>query len=417
MKAHYSLLLTGVFLGLFPVIGSLACDETNSNDDIDPDPGPAASLGPFAAASVVENIRYLGVIPSLGIGTYSLDNAVEGAGALISVYQNKLYALPDLETGGTVVEVYRIEGADLVLEGTIDTPEGSTPTDILVVDDTKAYMALPGIGFVWEIDLETLETVDEIELTGYAVDDDDPDTPADANPEPTAMAVRDGKLYVVLSQLYNALMMGREGVYVAVVDMETNTVEKVISDERGGYAYGGRPGGTGSEAIVDENGDLYISTKASWGFVSGQKGGWLRIPAGEEAFDPDWEMDLATFDLDIDGETVNADYPNFSVYAGGGIVYASVHIPAYDSDPPDWANDRSLGFVKVDLYNRTVDPLPLPTSNAYAGGVTMDGDYLAATMYTDEGTGIHVYDTVSETVVASPAVVTDAPVYVLVNVD
>jgi hypothetical protein len=370
-----------------------ACDEeSDASDDKNTkqkaDTSKYKGMGPYGVVSFVGETAFLGILDSLTGGDYMADEGFEVDAKYFFQNADKLWCFPDVSGTGTDIEIYNI-GQDnaLTREDILSTPGGAKPTDVLFVSDDKAYLALFEGGIVWEINPVTREQTAEIDLTEYTVGENS------TSPNPGGMAVKDGKLYVSLSQCYASMMMAEDGVYVAVIDMETNTVEQVIEDQRG-FSYGGRPGGTGTVVFVDESGDLYLNAigVGGWGFVEDQKGGFLRIKAGETEFDPDWEMDFAEYELTIDGETVTTDYLHFMVYAGDGIVYGTAHIPAHDSNPPDYVNDRNYSMVKVDLYNRTMEDLPLPATGAYASDMVMDGDLLVEPVLTDEGAGIWVYD-------------------------
>ena len=389
-----------------------ACDEetgANSKQSGDVKANKAyKGMGPYAVLSYVGESTFIGVLDSLTGGDYTLGEAIEADAMAFSYHNGKLYIPPNHNGDGTDIEIYEVrKNGQLVPDGKLSTPAGAKPMDILFVSDDRAYVSLIEAGMVWAVDLNTLEATAEIDLTEFAVDDGDPDTPTDNSPEPSNLAVKDGKLYVTLSQTYNSMMMGRDGMQVAIIDMETNTVESVTEDTERGFAYAGRMGGTGGATFVDENGDLYVSAVGSWGWEPGQKSGFLRIKAGETEFDPDWEIDFSEYDLEIDGETLKTDYLHFSVYAGDGIVYGSGHIPAHESNPPDWINDRNYNLVEVDLYNRTVEALPLPATSAYASDMVMDNGLLVAPLLTKAGAGIYVYDPATGDAVKKPVLSTE----------
>jgi hypothetical protein len=400
-----------------------ACDEeSDASDNKNKKPNTHDSqykdMGPYAVISYMGDSTFVGVLDSLTGGNYTLAKAHDVNPLALTCHNGKVYVFPNYAGGETTVSVYNVtEDNELVLDGTVSTPAGSAPSDMLFVSDDRAYLSLNEAGLVWEMDLDTLEPTAEIDLTEYAVDDNDSKTPTDNSSNPSNLAIKDGKLYVTLNQSYNQMMMARDGMYVAVIDMETNTVEKVIEDQDRGFSFAGRPFGLGESSFVDENGDLYVASVASWGWVPGQKAGFLRIKAGETAFDPDWEIDYSDYDLDIDGETVKMDYLNWSVYAGDGIVYGSGHIPAYDSNPPDWVKDRNYSLVEVDLYNRTVAALPLPASGYTGSNMTMDRGLLVAPLITKDGAGVYVYDPETGEAVTEPVIETEGAIAFIRKID
>ena len=169
--------------------------------------------------------------------------------------------------------------------------------------------------------------------------------------------------------------------------------------------------GESGTMFIDENGDLYVHCTGSWGWVAGQKAGYLRIDTTTNTFDTTWEIDFSKFPLNVAGGKI--DYINRAVYAGNGIVYGAAHVPGAESNPVDWVHDRIMSYVKVDVWNKTIELLPLPATSMYGAALTMDGDYLVVAEYNDSGTGLYVYNTVTETVVGSPAISTEGSVMLI----
>ncbi len=402
-----SVLFTTLLVAFAP--GCEGDDETGGNDgviDTDTTTNPLAGTGPYVMLTIVGESRFFGVVDSLAIGNYDVNQAHEVQAMFIQPWGRRVFLIP-AETAANEVLVFDVAADNSIAQvGTITAPPSSYPADVMVVNETTAYLSLLDLGQVWAFNPTTLQVTAQIDLAPYAVDDNDPETPPDASPEPTSMAVKDGKLYVALNQSYNMSMMGRDGMYMAIVNMATNTVEKIVEDTSRGYAYAGRHGGSGDCTFVDEQGDLYTVSMASWGWAPGQRPGFLRIKAGEEVFDPNWEFDLSAFNIQLtSGETVTANYLLQVSYGGNGIVYASAHIPAHESDPPDWVNDRQMSFIRIDLYNKTIEALPFPDTNTYSSDIFLDGNLVIAEVMSEAGNGIYAYDTVTESMVGNPAIV------------
>jgi hypothetical protein len=400
----------------FAVATSLiqACeDEDNENDDAQDldDNKPKLKGGPYAMLSFVENSFFLDVMDSLNIGTYSLKNSHEVWGHNVFCYDGKVFITTDPSSGNADdMEVFTVgDDNSLTHTDTMVVDEDSGLSDLLYLNENEAYISLHLSGKVLKINPTTFETLAEIDLTHLAIGEDGVDMSDDNSPEPANLTIRDDKLYVVLSQSYMDVWMGRPGMHVAVIDMETNTLETTISDEERGYAYAGHPGGTGSSSFLDENGDLYISAVASWGYDPEQKGGMLRIKAGEEVFDPDWEFDLTEKPVMFEGQEVEVVYFSAMAYAGDGIAYAKGNMPAFFSDPPDWT-DRVDGVFKIDLINNTLEALPLPRTTEYSPDLILDGDLLVMPMQAESGNGVYIYDTVTGDYSAEAEVVLPSPV-------
>ncbi|MBN2529487.1 MAG: hypothetical protein JXR76_24075 [Deltaproteobacteria bacterium] len=366
--------------------------DTTARDDINWN-----EFGPYAVISLVGESYFLGVVDSLSIGAFTQSKSVETDGIYTSVYKNRIYVMPVYYSGGTKIHVYTV-GSDNTLSmfGTIPVPANSGPGGILFVDSQTAYVPLTIDGRILKFNPSTLSITGEIDLRPYAVGSSKTSND-DNSPEPTSLVVRDGKLYAALGQSYNNMQMGRPVMQVAVVNMETNTVDKIISDSTSGLSMPGSMVNEGGFMFEDENGDLYLLGSGSWGWVEGQSAGFLRINAGETKFDPSWKLDFSDLSLTVTGGVI--DYLHFATYAGNGIVYGSAHVPADESDPVDWVNDRCYTHVKIDVWNNTVEVLPLPPTGAYGSDLTTDSGYLIAPMYTDAGSGIYVYNPVTNQIV------------------
>ena len=404
---------------LRPLLGLLivctACEEDTTSDNAGSDKW--SELGPYAAVSYLGESMFLGVIDSLAMGVYDQSGSYEIEGMYsINYYNRKLHVPPSLQGGGTSVHVYKV-GDDNVLtaaDDIIDVPSGSGPGGILFVSETKAYLPLAISGHILEFNPSTFEVTDDIDLQKYAVGAEDA-SEDDNSPEPGSMAIREGKLYVALSQAYNSMMTGRPIVQVAVLDAETHEVEKVISESESGLTMPGSMEESRGNFFVDENGDLYVGCKGSWGWVEGHKSGYLRIKSDETAFDSTWKMDFSEYDIDVTGGKI--DYLQRAIYAGDGIVYGVAHVPGAEGDPVDWIHDRCYSYVKVDLRNQTVETIALPSTTAYSADLLIDGDYLIASGHTDEGTGIYVLDMSTGEVVGNPALETQGDVTTLRKID
>jgi hypothetical protein len=380
--------------------------ETNNGN------GAGVEGGPYAMLAMVENSFFLDVMDSLDIGTYSLKNSHEVWGHNVFCYDGKVFVTTDPSSGNADdMEVFAVEDDNSLTHiDTMVVDEDSGLSDLLYLNEDEAYMSLHLSGKVLKINPTTFETLAEIDLTHLAIGEDGVDMPDDNSPEPANLTIKDGKLYVVLSQSYMEVWMGRPGMHVVVIDMETNTLETTISDEERGYAYSGSPGGTDSSSFLDENGDLYISAVASWGYDPEQKGGLLRIKAGEEVFDPDWEFDLTEKPVMFEGQEAEVVYFSAMAYAGDGIAYAKGSMPAFFSDPPDWTTDRVDGVFEIDLINNTLEALPLPRTTEYSPDLILDGDLLVLPMQADSGNGVYIYDTVTGDYSAEAEVVLPSPV-------
>lgn len=134
----------------------------------------------------------------------------------------------------------------------------------------------------------------------YQIDDVDTGTPGEGTVGwPTAMVVRDDKLFVPFHKLDDAGNFTTPDVdtaYVAVYDwplVDNATPEKVITDERTGHI---GVNGMSTAMIKTEEGDLYAYSNGalSAGFnpASSKPSGIVKIANGETEFDQDYFFDI-----------------------------------------------------------------------------------------------------------------------------
>ncbi len=162
--------------------------------------------------------------------------------------------------------------------------------------------------------------------------------------------VRDNTLFIALNDF------GSSGTAkVAVVDLTTGTLDKVITDDRTATLFG-----TVVSAVMamDDNGYIYIQGS---GLFSGKPSGILRIKAGETSFDPDYFFDLST----ATGGSC------FGLYHLGGVTFTAVSENddnwfGFDGDNP------SFRFHKIDLTDKTDGgDLAASLPNTFAASRTM----------------------------------------------
>lgn len=110
----------------------------------------------------------------------------------------------------------------------------------------------------------------------------------------TALDAKEGKLYVSIVFLekadFNLIDEDENHVYVAVIDMETNVLDKIIAYE--GAKTVGFFVSENKSTSVDEEGNLYF---CSWGWnqiYPHDPSVIFRVPAGETDFDQEWKIDI-----------------------------------------------------------------------------------------------------------------------------
>jgi len=334
-------------------------------------------------------------------GTVSLANAHEGySGTYVEPYKNWMFRASISESA--IKRYSRQDDGTLLLDGNLES--GTTLQDavanLLFLSDTKAYASLLLANKILVFNPTTMAKIKEIDLakTEFGVN-------GSSTPNPAGMVYRDGKVFVGCMQL-TQMPMCSEGAYVIVINEATDTPEKMISDQRASAA-----SYFNNEMFVDEKGDVYVNCWASYGYVPGQVGGFLRIKKNSTDFDPDYFFNITNRQINgIEGGYLMSAAT--SHYMSGGIAYMLGTNPTYASNPMDYVNDKVVESFRIDLYNQTVTALNLPRSNSYSCSISHIGDmvYFGLTT-TEKGAGLFSYN--HKTGETSVAPVLNAPGTVL----
>ena len=160
---------------------------------------------------------------------------------------------------------------EATLDQRIIIPGSNSFSAIEIINQVKAYAVVGGgLSRAVEFSPSEMRITGEIDLSdagdGFFYSD---------------MIVRDNTLFIALNDFG-----GSGEAKVAVVDLSTNKLEKVISDGRTTTLFGTL---TSSIMVQDENGDIYVQGS---GLFSGKASGILRILSGETEFDADYFFDL-----------------------------------------------------------------------------------------------------------------------------
>ena len=196
--------------------------------------------------------------------------------------------------------------------------------------------------------------------------------------------------------------------YVLVVDVATDTVEKMITDERtcGIGLYLGFTGGM----FVDDIGDLYVYGSAMMGYQPGVKDGFLRIRKDETEFDPGYFFSIQDVSIpDVPGN--KGTYMFCMVYTGGSTGYGLICIPGLMSDPPDYAKDRNYQPCKIDLSAKTVEKIALSPTPGFTRFVCKYKDKVVFGLSSVDGDGLYTYDLNTREVSSKPVVTTEGKPY------
>lgn len=340
-------------------------------------------------------IGYVGTFKDLSITSYTNAKARQSTQyPFVELYKDYVFVLPN--KGGDVVKKYKRQpDGTLSDEGSLTMPAGSVPLDMVVESDTKAYISLWTAGKIAVINPSTMQLINYIDLTSYALG-------GDGSPDPSLLFLKDNKLYVSCVQTTDGYT-SQYPAQILIIDLANGNAVTSVTDSRSTWA------GSIDEQhsmFEDENGDIYIFCVASYGFGGpSQKCGFLRIKNGQSKFDPDYFFNVA--DYSIAGIPNNkVDYLQHMQYAGNGIVYSTGNIYALASNPPDYVNDHTYGSFKVDLKNKTITKLDLPYANGLSASVMVYQNKTYWGLSTTTGIGIYSYDPATNTASSKPIITT-----------
>ena len=324
-------------------------------------------------------------------------------------YKNNLFMTESM-MGDKIVKYTKSNGT-FKESGVINAGEGSFPSSMIFVNDTKAYVALSSAGKLLIINPTDMTETGSIDLSTYAMDVNGTLGGNDLNPEPSSGLIRDGKLYMALFQVDNfQTFMCRGKASLVVIDIETDNVLNHTTDDR--TCSSGRPVGN-LGIFIDEKKDIYVNNLAGFGYYPGNNSGILRIKNGEDNFDPSYYFSIT----DLDNLSVGDGNPSVFIagnYDKEGQLYVTLEFPSLASNPPDYINDKNYQPFVLDLYTKSVTKLDLPASNGWTTGIISYGDEILFGLSTQKGDGLFRFNPATNVGDETPYISTDGlPAYVI----
>ena len=386
-KKHFSFLTVLLGTALFIV----SCTDDNNNGDpeegkptiiVSVDMQPQADMG------------YIIPLKDLNAGTLSFSNAHEvKTNPYLMSYKDWVFYVPGT-SDGVIIKYSRQENGTLKQEGKLQIASASPfCASIAFVSDSKAYASATNDNKIVIFNPTTMQKNGEINLAKpeWGIG-------GSSTPNPIGLLLRDGKLYVGCGQ-FDQMPISKPGAYVLIIDEATDTPQKMIQDNRLSSASIFDCG-----MFIDENGDIYVTCWGSYGYVPTQKFGLLRIKKGSEEFDPDYCFNMSDMNITgVEGGKLQYSITNF--YAGNGELYVIGYCPAFSSPSPDYINDKTNYALKADLYQCTMEALPLPRTNGYSCAINKVGNDILFGLSTESnGTGIFTYNRVTGLCSSSPVV-------------
>jgi len=391
LKIHAACLLAAACLA--------SCDKDNKNEG-----QGDAPLHKIAVATAVKSggkdTYYLGTFADFSVGSHTNAKSRQMVTApLVRIYEGDLYAAEGSE-GDNLLKYVRSPDGTLQEAGKLTLPASSMPYWTAFQSAEKGYLTLRTAGKIVIFNPKTMEKTGEIDLTSYAI--------GKASPDPTVIRYRDNKLYVSCLQTEDGYTSAHPA-QILIIDLADNNKITSLTDARATTASDMHDW---DSMFFDEKGDLYVFCIGSWGFMPGQKGGFLRVKKGATAFDKDYFLNITDYTIaGIPGGKLSHLYR--PTYGGNGIVYATGNVAALIGNPPNYVEDYSFGAFKVDLYGKTVTKLDIPYSLGYGGATRPYQGKVYFGMSTKSGVGIFSYDPATNTASAAPVVTTQGDPSVL----
>lgn len=244
--------------------------------------------------------------------------------------------------------------------------QGTRAIMMKFVDENKMYVEQAMGDAITALDPATLKTTATIDLSEYIDEESGALTSV-----PGSAVIRDDKMFVSLNQFvdFDHAIAGPRA-SVAIIDVKSDKVDKVIYSDKVA-AVGGMDDMNNTASFVDEKGDIYFYSNASYSFIEGYQEGWVRIKSGKTEFDKDWVFHM--HDAAYDGKKSN----NNSLMVGGTYIGNGKFFGFFGtfSDPNNWY-DYEWQYVIVNIYKKTVEKIKglSPTISWFAPSIHLDAD-------------------------------------------
>ena len=402
MKFYKNLLLTAAF-GLMLA----ACGDDSSSSA--PDDKTTSSGDKYLLSFMMDNSQFVGTAALSDDQSEVVKDFIEAPNAGgVAYFDGSVYVLATDDAMNSTLSRYELDKDGNMPEKASATAkfQGTRAIMMKFVDENKLYVEQAMGDAITAIDPKTLKTTATIDLSEYV------DTESGAmSTIPGSAVIRDGKMFVSLNQFvdFTNMIAGPRG-SVAIIDVKTDKVEKVIYEEQTA-ALGGMDDMNNTMSFVDEKGDIYFYSNASYCFVEGYQEGWVRIKKGKTEFDKDWVFRM--HDAAYDGKKKNEN--NLMIggtYMGGGKFMGFFG----NFEDPSNFNNYEWQFVVVDIYKKTIEKIELsPTIPWFSPSIHLDADGKSVLIgHADNKSGaIYRYDIASGKITKEMDVTTGTAYYIV----
>lgn len=223
---------------------------------------------------------------------------------------------------------YEFDDKGIAVQGQkLIVPGANTFSSIEFISDDVAYASVGGgLARVVKFNPTTMQITGEVNLNSVL-------KPAATSTFYLGMKARDGKLFLGVYYGGSADLLAKA--YMAVINLSTDAVEKLIEDDRTAAIF--QAGSSANGIEIDEAGDMYVMGVGS----PSKPSGILRIKKGATDFDPDYFLDL-------DAATGNG-CRNLRLFSGG---LAFVNRVVNQADPYELSG-ANYEYYQIDLASKT----------------------------------------------------------------
>ena len=372
----------------------------------------------YVLSFIMETSQFVGIAPLSADQKKVVKDFIEAPNAgSVAYFNGSVYILATDDAMNSTLSRYEVDDDYKMADKPAATAK-FTGTNAIAMkflhtekSDGKLYVEQALGDAITVVDIKTPKTVKTIDLSGYL----DEESGA-MSTVPGSAVIKGDKMYVSLNQFvdFTNLIAGPRG-SVAIIDLNADEVEKVIYTDKVA-ALGGMDDMNGTASFVDENGDIYFYSNASYSFIEGYQEGWVRIKSGESEFDTSWVFRM--HDAAYDGKKTN----NNSLMVGGTYIGDGKFFGFFGNfaDPTNF-NNYEWEFVVVDVYKKTVEKVKglTPTIPWFAPSIHLDADGKSVLVgHADsKGGAIYRYDIASGKVTKEMDVTTGTAYYIVPIVD
>lgn len=392
---------------VFLTVCSLALLTVGCKKDDNPTPAPippsnVVYTGDFLLETSVKNpdgmsgSSYLQIFHKMA-GGIAIDNSKAEQvefGSSVQVEGNSVYLFDTMKgIGGITQYTYDPTTKKLTKGANLAGLSNSMVGHLEKVSATKAYVPMYTQGVVWIINLQTMQKTGEIDLAQYAH--------GDSSPEPAMGIIRDGKYYLCLNQINPGAGWQPYADYqqcdVAIIDPQTDVVEKVVSETTTKLTFPTRPMAQCKGMLfTNEAGDLYIATAGYFGYSKDNtKCGFLCIPKGKTEFDSSKSWDIST--TPIAGTNYKPASVYNCLYIGGGKAVAYVGIIELNGANPYTAKNAMA--VLINFNNKSISQIRgVPLTDGHSILITKLKDRVLFGAFGTDKRGLFDFNPATETV-------------------